>query len=50
MKQNVLLTLKQFLPRGAVLKNTQWMIGLVVYSGKNTKVMKNTEKKKEKKS
>ena len=34
---------KQLLLKGAKLKNTQWVIGIVVYSGSNCKIMKNAK-------
>ena len=34
---------KQLLLKGAKLKNTQWVIGIVVYSGSNCKIMKNSK-------
>ena len=34
---------KQFLYRGAKLKNTKWVYGLVIYTGKNTKIMLNMD-------
>ena len=34
---------KQLLLKGAKLKNTQWVIGIVVYSGANCKIMKNSK-------
>lgn len=34
---------KQYLFRGAKLKNTKWIYGLVVYTGKLTKIMLNSE-------
>ena len=37
---------KQFLLRGAKLKNTSWIIGIVVYTGNDTKIMKNADKSK----
>ena len=40
---NLPLDSKQLLLRGAKLKNTEWVIGIVVYSGHNCKIMKNTK-------
>ena len=34
---------KQLLLKGAKLKNTQWVIGIVVYSGLDCKIMKNSK-------
>ena len=34
---------KQLLYRGARLKNTRYIIGLSIYTGKNTKIMINSE-------
>ena len=34
---------KQLLYRGARLKNTKWIYGLVIYTGKNTKIMMNSD-------
>lgn len=36
--------------RGAKLKNTKWIYGLVVYTGRNTKIMLNLNKSKNKMS
>lgn len=33
---------KQLLYRGAKLRNTELIYGLVIYTGKNTKIMKNS--------
>jgi phospholipid-transporting ATPase len=33
---------KQLLYRGTKLMNTEYIFGLVVYTGKNTKIMKNS--------
>ena len=34
---------KQFLLRGGFLKNTKWIIGVIVYTGNDTKLMRNAE-------
>ena len=34
---------KQLLLKGAKLKNTKWIIGLIIYTGHNCKIMKNTK-------
>lgn len=34
---------KQLLYRGARLKNTKWIYGLVIYTGRNSKIMMNSE-------
>ena len=34
---------KQFLLRGGYLKNTKWIIGVIVYTGNDTKLMRNAE-------
>jgi hypothetical protein len=37
------LTINNFLPRGAFLKNTKWVVGVCVYSGLDTKIMMNSQ-------
>ena len=44
------ITVKNFLLRGSLLKNTEWAIGVVAYTGKDTKIMKNAEDSKYKQS
>ena len=41
---------KQLLYRGARLKNTREAYGLVIYTGKNTKIIQNMESESEKMS
>ena len=36
--------------RGCVLRNTDWVIGVVIYNGHYSKIMMNTIRSKEKKS
>ena len=33
---------KQMLLRGAVIKNTRWLLGIVIYTGEDTKVARNS--------
>ena len=40
---DVPLDSKQLLLKGAKLKNTDWIVGIVVYSGLNCKIMKNSK-------
>ena len=40
---NVPLDPKQLLLKGAKLRNTQWIIGIVCYTGHNCKIMKNSK-------
>lgn len=44
------LTINQFLPRAAALSNTDWIIGVVVYAGHDSKILKNMGKSKYKQS
>lgn len=46
--QMVPITNEQFLLRGCSLKNTAWVIGLVIYTGHETKIMLNSGKSKPK--
>lgn len=38
----VSVSAEQFLLRGSSLKNTDWVLGLVVYTGHETKIMLNS--------
>ena len=40
---DIVLDAKQLLLKGAKLKNTSWIIGIVVYTGHNCKIMKNAK-------
>lgn len=44
------LSAKNLLLRGALLKNTAWVVGVVIYTGKDTKIMRNAEEAKFKQS
>lgn len=41
---NIYSNLKNIILKGCVLKNTEYVIGIVVYSGKDTKIMKNSKR------
>ena len=38
------MTMKQLLLRGCVLKNTDWLLGVVIYTGKEAKIVLNSKK------
>jgi magnesium-transporting ATPase (P-type) len=40
--EEIFLSTEQFLFRGASLRNTDWIIGCVVYTGHETKIMLNS--------
>ena len=44
------LTLKQFLFRGCMLRNTEWILGALCYAGKDTKMMRNLKARPSKRS
>ena len=48
--RKISLSNKNLLLRGSVLKNTDWVIGVTAYTGKDTKIMKNAEEAKFKQS
>lgn len=48
--KNLKIDVKNFMLRGAILKNTDWVIGVCAYTGKETKIMKNAEDSKYKQS
>ena len=47
-KYKIPLDAKQLLLKGAKLKNTKWIIGIVIYTGHNCKLMKNAKDPKSK--
>lgn len=52
LNQNIYFTLseKQLLLKGANLKNTDWVIGVVAYTGNETKIMLNSQEGRQKMS
>ena len=42
-KKNYALSSSQLLIKGSILKNTQWVVGVVVYTGSQTKLMMNAK-------
>lgn len=48
--EKILLGPKQLLLRGSQLRNTKWAVGVVVYTGMDTKIMRNSERGRQKSS
>lgn len=48
--EKILLGPKQLLLRGSQLRNTKWAVGVVVYTGMDTKIMRNSERCRQKSS
>ena len=44
------LTPEQFIFRGSILRNTEWIYGLAVYTGRETKMVQNWKNKRQKRS
>ncbi len=42
------MNIKQLLPRGAFLRNTDYVIACAIYTGNDTKIMRNSENNKNK--
>ena len=38
------VTIKEFLLKGSVLRNTNWIVGLIIYTGMNNKIILNSKK------
>lgn len=49
-QQQVIVSAKQLLLRGAFLRNTEYVIGVVVYTGLDSKIMRNSGKSNQKSS
>ena len=41
IEQDIMISTNEFLLKGSVLKNTNWVIGIVVYTGMNNKIILN---------
>ena len=44
IEQEIVLSTNEFLLKGSVLKNTNWIIGIVVYTGMDNKIILNSKK------
>lgn len=44
------LNVKQLLLKGSLLKNTEWILGVIVYTGRDSKIMMNSQKSRTKRS
>ena len=42
--QDIIISNKEFILKGSVLKNTNWIIGVVAYTGMNNKIILNSKK------
>lgn len=42
-KNDIFCSLANLILKGSILKNTKYIVGLIIYSGKNTKIMKNSK-------
>ena len=44
IEEDIIISTNEFLLKGSVLKNTNWIIGIVVYTGMNNKIILNSKK------
>ena len=44
IEQDIMISTNEFLLKGSVLKNTNWVIGIVVYTGMSNKIILNSKK------
>ena len=44
IEENINISTNEFLLKGSILKNTNWIIGIVVYTGMNNKIILNSKK------
>ena len=44
LQQKIPIESKQLLLKGAILKNTKWIVGFVIYTGKHTKLILNSKR------
>ena len=44
IEQEIVLSTNEFLLKGSILKNTNWIIGIVVYTGMSNKIILNSKK------
>ena len=43
-EENFSINIKEFILKGSILKNTNWIIGVVIYTGMNNKIILNSKK------
>ena len=43
-EDNFPITIKEFVLKGSILKNTNWIIGIIIYTGMNNKIILNSKK------
>ena len=44
IEEDIIISTNEFLLKGSILKNTNWIIGIVVYTGMNNKIILNSKK------
>ena len=44
IEQDIIISTNEFLLKGSILKNTNWVIGIVVYTGMSNKIILNSKK------
>ena len=44
IEEDIIISTNEFLLKGSILKNTNWIIGVVVYTGMNNKIILNSKK------
>ena len=46
INKTINVTIKEFLLKGSVLRNTNWIVGIIIYTGMNNKIILNSKKPK----
>ena len=46
INKTINVTIKEFLLKGSILRNTNWIVGIIIYTGMNNKIILNSKKPK----